>query len=53
MPNSTRHQGDEDSGLMSNIATTAKDLFGALWTYGGQPSTSDADPKRESTKDAE
>jgi hypothetical protein len=21
---------------MSNLASTAKDLFGALWTYGGQ-----------------
>lgn len=50
MPNST---SEEDGGLMSNIATTAKDILGALWTYGGQPSTSEGGSKRDSNKDAE
>jgi hypothetical protein len=34
----SQHQGvaEDDGGLMSNLASTAKDIFGALWTYGGQ-----------------
>jgi hypothetical protein len=50
--------GDEgDGSLMSNLATTAKDLFGALWTYGGQqnnattPTSENGDSKRDSNKD--
>lgn len=37
---SSQTSAEDDGGLISNITNTAKDLFGALWNYGGQPATS-------------
>jgi hypothetical protein len=50
----SQHQGvaEDDGGLMSNLASTAKELVGALWTYGGQANGNGNNSNNNSTVQA-